>query len=77
MRIGKCRKCGAEVVKIKLGDGRVATCDADERYYWLENPTTTIVTPNGEEIFASLQGELRDAHGIGRTVHICKGGKQK
>lgn len=64
-------------MKVKLGDGRVATCDAAERHYWLKNPTTTIVTPNGEEIFAGLQGELRDAHGIGRTVHICEGGKRK
>lgn len=76
MRIGHCRKCGSEVVKIKLGDGRVAVCDVEEKHYWLKHPTVTVVTPNGEEIFASLQGELKDACGIGRTVHICGGGKK-
>lgn len=77
MRTVRCRKCGAPVVKISLGDGRKAVCDAEERLYWLEHPSRTVVTPNGEEIFASLNGRLRDAHGLGRPVHQCaKAGKE-
>lgn len=66
-----CPKCGSEIVHIELSDGRVAVCDADSCLYWMENPNRTVITPNGEEVYASLYGEIKSAFGIARPIHSC------
>lgn len=66
----KCPHCKAEIALVDSMHGHIV-CNEPERHYWLENPTTVIVTRNGEEIPASLHGDLRKAHGIGRTRHTC------
>lgn len=66
----KCLYCGAPIARIDSMHGFLI-CNEPERPYWLANPTTIIVTPNGEEIPARLTGDLHTAHGIGRTLHTC------
>jgi len=66
----KCKHCGAEIIKIDTPNGAVV-CDADPTTYWVNNPTTEIITPNGERIYCRLNGELEKAHGIGYLKHTC------
>lgn len=67
----KCKHCNKEIIKIKTAGG-TSVCNAGAVMYWLaKNPDASILTPNGETIYCKLQGEPKNAHGIGYTPHTC------
>lgn len=69
--MSKCRSCGAEVIWIKMDSGKKMPCDATQKTYWAKmGGTQKIVTPNGEVISCELEGDMKDATGIGYTSHF-------
>ena len=69
----KCKSCGAEIISISLPGNKTITCGADAVTYWLpkKDPIVELYTPNGEKLYGSLVGELKDAIGIGYVPHTC------
>ena len=67
----KCKQCNEYIIKIKTAGGTVV-CNAGGVLYWLAKyPDASILKPNGETIFCTLQGDPETAHGIGYTLHTC------
>ena len=68
----KCRYCKKEIIKIATYKDTLI-CDAEPLIYWLSrNPTTSVVTPNGETIKCVLNGDNQEAHGVGFALHSCR-----
>ena len=72
MRTAKCRGCGAEIVWIPTPGGKSMPCDPEQVVYW-QSPTGLhkIVTPNGQVVSASLDGDPQTATGIGYISHFA------
>lgn len=71
--------CGIEVKRIGLSSGGTLCCGADMVTYWepTKEPISEIITPNGERLYGTLVGDLKDAVGIGYVPHTCLAGKHK
>ena len=69
--MSKCRSCGAEVTWIRMASGKKMPCDAAPVMYWAKmGGTEKIVTPNGEVISCELQGDVKEATGLGYISHF-------
>lgn len=68
--MAKCKSCGASIVWIATQAGKNMPCNAEQVTYWKDaKGKTTIITPNGETVRASLSGDLERATGIGYIPH--------
>ena len=72
MNTSTCRGCGAPIIWIRTSGGKSMPCDPEVKTYW-QSPTGLhkIVTPNGEVVSASLEGDPQTATGIGYTSHFA------
>lgn len=68
----KCDCCGATIIHIETVHGTM-TCNHPAVHYWVVGANQTLVTPNGELIYACLNGEIRNANGLAYTLHTCPG----
>ena len=69
--MSKCRSCGAQIIWIRMASGKKMPVDAEPVTYWARmGGTEKIVTPNGEVVSCELQGEDKDATGIGYKSHF-------
>jgi len=68
--IAKCEKCGAGIRYINTATGVVA-CDAESTLYWNDEAEVLLMTPNGEQFWGSVEGDVGRAAGWGYKVHIC------
>lgn len=68
----KCDCCGAPIIRIDTVHGPMV-CNHPAVHYWIVGADQTLVTPNGELIYAGLNGELRCANGLAYTLHTCPG----
>ena len=65
MRIYQCRGCGGPIIRIETAGGKSIPCDPEQVIYWQESGgKQKIVTPNGEVVSASLEGDSRQATGM-------------
>jgi hypothetical protein len=68
--MAKCKSCGATILWIGTVNGKKMPCDAEQVVYWQDpKGETTIITPNGETIRATLQTQRTPATGIGYIPH--------
>lgn len=72
MAMGTRRGCGASIRWIRTLGGKSMPCDPEAKTYW-QSPTGLhkIVTPNGEVVNASLEGDPQIATGIGYISHFA------
>lgn len=70
--MAKCKCCGAEIIRIGTMGGQIV-CDAAPITYWPVRDGTAqgLYTPNGENVYGNLTGELKDAVGVGYIPHTC------
>ena len=73
-----CRKCGAELIRVKTIYGKSILCNAEETYYIQEQGgNDRIVTPNGIVLACTLldaeNDDLSEATGYGYVPHrrVC------
>ena len=72
----KCKNCGREIIRIRLG-GRSVACDAAPITYWsvrggaAMSEAIPLLTPNGESVYGALDGKLKDAVGMAYHPHTC------
>ena len=74
----KCKGCGREIVWIKTNVGNAMPCDPRMVTYWAgQGKKERIVTPNGEVIACTLDGDPQKATGVGYVPHwsTCPGRK--
>ena len=70
MGIYRCKKCGAEILFIKTPAGKNMPCDPAAATYWKDsNGKGRVVTPNGEVVSCSFDGNPDEATGIGYIPH--------
>lgn len=68
--MAKCKACGATIVWIAMQSGKSMPCDAEQLLYRQDkNGESTIITPNGETIRATLDTQPENATGIGYKPH--------
>lgn len=69
---GICRGCGAPILWIRTESGKSMPCGPDPVTYW-QNAVGChkIVTPNGEVLSVSLEGDPQQATGIGFISHFA------
>lgn len=69
--MSRCKKCGADLIWIKTKTGgKPMPCNAEQVMYW-PGRTDKIVTPNGEVISCSLEGNPQEATGVGYVSHFA------
>jgi len=70
MRVVKCKGCGKEVIWVRMDTGKRIPCDVDMTLYWkMRKGKSCIVTPNGEIIACTFDGDLNKATGVGFIPH--------
>ncbi len=69
--MNKCKGCGAPIHWIRTaGGGKPIPCNPEEVVYWQKTGgKDRIVTPNGEIIACTLEGDPQTATGIGYVPH--------
>ncbi len=69
----RCKHCGAEIIRIHTMGGP-AVCWASPITYWpvRDNEARRLLTPNGNDVYGNLTGDLQDAVGVGYLPHTCR-----
>lgn len=66
----KCKACGAPIIWIGMQSGKSMPCDAQQVVYWqMKTGETTIITPNGETIKATIKTQRMLPTGVGFVPH--------
>ena len=66
----KCRECGRPIVWVRTRAGRSMPCDPGLRIYWAaEGAPGKILTPQGDLISCTLEGDERTGSGVGYLPH--------
>lgn len=72
MKTFTCRGCGLPIIWIRTQYGKSMPCDPEQVVYWQSRlGLQKIVTPNGEVVNASLEGDPQLATGIGYISHFA------
>lgn len=72
MAMGTCRGCGAPIRWIRTQGGKSMPCEPEPATYWQSaTGLYKLVTPNGEVVSASIEGDPQTATGIGYMSHFA------
>lgn len=68
--MAKCKSCGAPIIWVGMQSGKSMPCDAQQVVYWQSKTgESTIITPNGETIKATIEAQRTPATGVGFIPH--------
>ncbi len=68
--MAQCKACGAPILWITMQSGKSMPVDAEQLLYREDkNGDSTIITPNGETLRATLDTQPETATGIGYKPH--------
>lgn len=67
-----CKRCGAQIVFVKMKSGKTMPCDLPAVVYWQDpHGNKTIITAYGETVRANLKGLPGLGTGVGYTSHFA------